>query len=265
MSILFAATYPTRVDRLVLYGSYATPRDGGAGSRRLVDRPDRDDVGDRRGARRARWGSHRRSSDPTAAREVRAPVRDPGRGCGSHPHGVAIDVRPILDAVKVPTLVLHRTEDPNLRIDGARELAAGIPGARLVELDGREHLPWAGDGEPIVEEIEEFVTGSRHALVADRVLATVLFTDIVGSTTRAAELGDADVARPARAPPRGGAFRARALAGTGGGRPPATASWPPSTAPPAPSGAPRRSSTAVAPARRRAARRAAHRRDRADG
>ena len=103
----------------------------------------------------------------------------------------AIDVTGVLSSIAVPTLVLHRTDDPNLRIEGARVLAARIPGARLVELPGVDHIPWFGDSEAVLGEIEEFVTGTRHAPVAQRVLATVLFADIVGSTERAAILGDA--------------------------------------------------------------------------
>ncbi len=191
MSILFAATYPSRVERLVLYGSYArratAEPDHGASLIDLIE---------------ATWGtgavlagrSGGAPGDPEVQEQLGKFERQcatPGAAAAVIRMAAAIDVRPVLDTVKVPTLVLHRTEDPNLHIEGARELAAGIPGARLVEFDGQEHLPWAGDGEPIIEEIEEFVTGSRHALVADRVLATVLFTDIVGSTRRAAQLGDA--------------------------------------------------------------------------
>jgi class 3 adenylate cyclase len=192
MSILFAATYPSRVERLILYGSYArrstAEPDHGASLIKMIE---------------ATWGtgavlggrSGGALDDPAVQQQLGRFERQcatPGAAAAVIRMAAVIDVRPILEVVKVPTLVLHRTEDPNLHIDGARELAAGVPGARLVELDGQEHLPWAGDDEPIIEEIEEFVTGSRHALVADRVLATVLFTDIVGSTTRASELGDAD-------------------------------------------------------------------------
>jgi class 3 adenylate cyclase len=102
-----------------------------------------------------------------------------------------IDVRAILPTIRVPTLVLHRHGDRVVNRRAGRELASQIPGARYVELDGIDHLPWAGDTEPVLGEIEEFLTGARSTPEADRVLATVMFTDIVGSTQRATELGDA--------------------------------------------------------------------------
>ncbi len=95
----------------------------------------------------------------------------------------------ILGSVRVPTLVLHRKHDA-IPVELGRELAARIEGARLVELNGVDHLPWVGDLESVTGEIEEFLTGHRHEHPPDRVLATVLFTDIVDSTRHAAELGD---------------------------------------------------------------------------
>jgi class 3 adenylate cyclase len=102
----------------------------------------------------------------------------------------AIDVRDILPAVHVPTLVLHRLGDQAIEIEHGRYIAQHIPGARLVELSGDDHLWWVGDSESIVNEIQEFLTGERPVVEPDRVLATVLFTDIVDSTKRAAEMGD---------------------------------------------------------------------------
>jgi class 3 adenylate cyclase len=101
-----------------------------------------------------------------------------------------IDVRNVLPSIRVPTLILHRRDDTNLPVDVGRYVAQLVPGARFVELEGRDHLPWVGDVEPFVGEIEEFLTGTRGASEVDRVLATVLFTDVVGSTERAQELGD---------------------------------------------------------------------------
>ena len=100
-----------------------------------------------------------------------------------------IDVTPILPSVAVPTLILHRTGDV-IPITNARLMAARIPGARLVELPGDDHAFWFGDFEQIVDEAEAFLTGARSAAEPDRRLATVLFTDMVGSTERAAALGD---------------------------------------------------------------------------
>ena len=102
-----------------------------------------------------------------------------------------LDLRGMLSAIHVPTLVLHRTGDRDVPIEGGRDLADRIAGARFVELPGTDSFPWAGDQEPLLAEVEAFVTGSRAKEEADRVLATVLFTDIVGSTEKAAELGDA--------------------------------------------------------------------------
>ena len=103
----------------------------------------------------------------------------------------AIDIRPILDAIRVPTLVLHRTGDRTIPIESGRYLAEHIPEASFVELAGDDHLPWIGDADAVLGEIEQFLTGTRSRPESDRVLATVLFTDIVGSTARAAELADA--------------------------------------------------------------------------
>jgi class 3 adenylate cyclase len=100
-----------------------------------------------------------------------------------------IDVRHVLPTIRVPTLVLHRTGDLDSRVDEGRYIAARIPGARFVELPGIDHVPWL-DADQVVDEIEEFLTGVRPAPEPDRVLATVLFTDIVSSTERATELGD---------------------------------------------------------------------------
>ena len=100
-----------------------------------------------------------------------------------------VDIRAVLPSVRVPTLVLHRTGDP-LPVEGARWLAGQIPGARFVELPGDDHWPWLSDPDEVIDEVEEFLTGERRGRKPDRALATVLFTDIVGSTERAMELGD---------------------------------------------------------------------------
>jgi class 3 adenylate cyclase len=102
----------------------------------------------------------------------------------------ASDVRDVLPAIRVPTLVIHRTDATGFRVDHGRYLAAHIPEARYVELPGTDNLIWAGDLGATVTEIQDFVTGVRPAPDARRVLATVLFTDIVGSTRLAADLGD---------------------------------------------------------------------------
>jgi class 3 adenylate cyclase len=101
-----------------------------------------------------------------------------------------LDVRDVLPLIRVPTLIIQRPEARGLNPGHGRYLAARIPGARHVELPGSDNLIWAGDQEAVVAEIEEFVTGARKAKPTDRRLATVLFTDIVDSTRRAASIGD---------------------------------------------------------------------------
>ncbi len=100
------------------------------------------------------------------------------------------DIRHVLPTIRVPTLIIHRTDDTLVQVEHSRYMAERIPGAKLVELPGEDHLWWFGDQDEIVDEIQEFLTGRRAVAQPDRVLATVLFTDIVSSTERAAELGD---------------------------------------------------------------------------
>ena len=101
-----------------------------------------------------------------------------------------IDVRDLLPTIRVPALIVHRTGDRDVNIEEGRWLAARIPEARFVELPGEDHLPWVGDQDAMLDEVQEFLTGVRPARDVDRVLATVLFTDIVGSTDHLARLGD---------------------------------------------------------------------------
>jgi pimeloyl-ACP methyl ester carboxylesterase len=197
LAVLFAATHPGRTAGLVLYGSYAAARrsEGYPWGRSpewiedYLDRMDRewgsgtdydlvapshrsDD------ALRAWWASlERHSSAPgNAMAYLRAHSQD--------------DVCALLGSISVPTLVLHRTDDPYRDVAHGRYLADHIPGARLGELPGGDHLPYLGDQDALLGEIETFLTGASDGAEADRVLATVLFTDIVGSTMHASELGD---------------------------------------------------------------------------
>jgi class 3 adenylate cyclase len=101
-----------------------------------------------------------------------------------------IDIRHVLPTVHVPTLIIHRTDDMAIRVEGSRYMAEQISGARYVELPGGDHLMFVGDQDVILDEVEEFLTGMRHGGDLDTVLATVLFTDIVASTERATEQGD---------------------------------------------------------------------------
>jgi class 3 adenylate cyclase len=101
-----------------------------------------------------------------------------------------VDTRAVLPLIHVPTLCLYRAEDEDVRIEEGRYIAGQIPDAKLVEMPGKAHLFWADDPTPIVDEIEEFMTGFRASALPERVLSTVMFTDIVGSTELASRLGD---------------------------------------------------------------------------
>jgi class 3 adenylate cyclase len=101
-----------------------------------------------------------------------------------------VDVRAVLPSIQAPTLVMHRAEDQYIDVRHSECLADNIPGARLVLLPGEEAVSFGAEAEPQIEEIEEFLTGERHVPEAERVLATVMFSDIVDSTARAAEMGD---------------------------------------------------------------------------
>jgi pimeloyl-ACP methyl ester carboxylesterase len=197
MSILFAATYPHRTAGLVLYA-------GMARTAWAADNPW--GRNDEQLAARLRlieeyWGQGR-SVDVYApslsqndeyrrftARLERA-AASPGAALAIIRMNHEIDVRHILPTVSVPTLVLHRMGDRPVSVEHGRYLGRHIPGAKYVELPGEDHLPWAGDTDALCGEIQVFLTGARSEPEPDRVLATVLFTDIVDSTKRAAEAGD---------------------------------------------------------------------------
>ncbi|WP_244608245.1 adenylate/guanylate cyclase domain-containing protein [Bradyrhizobium algeriense] len=101
-----------------------------------------------------------------------------------------IDVRPILPTIRVPTFIIHRQGDVRVNVETGRFMARQIPNAKYLELPGNDHLLWTGETERVLDEVEEFLTGSRSAIESDRVLATVLFTDIVNSTKRVETIGD---------------------------------------------------------------------------
>ena len=128
-----------------------------------------------------------------------------------------IDTRHVLSAVSAPTLVIHRSGDRALPVEGARYLAERIEGAKLAELPGDDHLPFVGNQDEILDEVEEFLMGVRRGPAPDRVLATVLFTDVVGSTEPACGARRPRLEGPARASPCACEARARALARLGGG------------------------------------------------
>jgi class 3 adenylate cyclase len=197
MCALFAATYPDRTSALTVYGTYArrgpapdypwgrSPEEQDAflreieeewgGPVALADRAP-GAMGDQRFVRW--WSTYLRQS------------ASPGAVLALTRMNYEVDVRDVLPTIHVPTLVLHREGDRIMRVDEAAYIAQRIPDAKLVVLPGDDHLPWVGDQDALLDEIEEFLTGVRRGPEPDRVLATVLFTDIVGSTERASELGD---------------------------------------------------------------------------
>jgi class 3 adenylate cyclase len=115
----------------------------------------------------------------------------PGAAVALTKMNAEIDVRQVLPSIRVPTLVIHREGDECLKVEEGRYVAERIPGARYVELPGEDHLPFVGDQDAILDEVEEFLTGVRHTLEPDRVLATVLFLSIADSPARASEMGEA--------------------------------------------------------------------------
>src|SRR5215469_2454688 len=197
MSALFAATYPQRVSALVLYGSWA----------RTLQAPDYPiglpaamfqsmvDIG------RDGWG--KAGVLPILAPSVADDQRirnwwaqwerlsaSPGLAARLLEVAFEIDIRAILPAIRVPTLVIHRSGDRFAPVEHGRYLAQHIIGARYVELEGSDHPHFIGDSDAVIDEVESFLTGRRVGAPAERVLATVVFTDIVGSTEHAANLGD---------------------------------------------------------------------------
>lgn len=197
MAILFAATHPDRTSALVLYASYAAVQvkehypwgrspewiaeftrrldeNWGTGSFLTQVAPTRaDDESFRRW-----WGRLERFA------------AGPGNALAYARMNIQTDVRHVLPVIGIPTLVLQRRADVYRNPGNARYLAERIPGAKLVELPGIDHLPFVGDADAIVDEIQDFLIGVRRAREPERVLSTVLFTDIVGSTEMAASLGD---------------------------------------------------------------------------
>jgi class 3 adenylate cyclase/pimeloyl-ACP methyl ester carboxylesterase len=198
MCVVFAATYPERTTALLLYGAIArgawapdypwqsTDEQFAAASNALEKNWGQGNSADRFSPSLAHDAEFRKfvarleraSASPKAAKTIVLMSRD-------------IDVRHVLPTIGVPTLVLHRKGEA-INIENGRYLARHIKSAKYVELPGVDHNPWIGDANAILGEIEEFLTGARQENEADfdRVLATILFTDIVGSTAQAAELGD---------------------------------------------------------------------------
>lgn len=197
MAAMFAATHPERTSALMLFSAWA----------RLLWAEDypwaatREERGPRIEAILENWGdgswiagfAPSRTNDPSAVRWFGRLQRFGASPATARAIIRAIgdtDVRGILHSIQVPTLVMRRRDDQFIAAEHAQYLTEHIPGARLVEVPGVDSVAISGTAEPVIAEIEEFLTGARSEREPDRVLATVLFTDIVDSTARAAELGD---------------------------------------------------------------------------
>ena len=200
MSILFAATYPERTQALILCGAEVKEE-------RTDDWPWGETTREQHEANMARvpeiWGSSRsRMIDyvwPSATgddsrrawmRRLQVAAATPRVAIAFMDMAFGIDVRDVAPAINVPTLILHSPHDQVCHVENARFLAREIPGARFAELAGTDHVPWGDCMAEVIAHIREFLTGTREAAEPERALATILFTDIVDSTKRAADLGD---------------------------------------------------------------------------
>lgn len=199
LALLYGATYPDRVSGMILFSTY--PRllraaDYPAGMPREVAERGLEAMAETwtdPGTRRDFLVNPSLSDDPVNIAGIARMRRAAMTPAMVRAHGIwtrHMDIRSVLGTVQVPTLIMHRRDESWIRIDNSRYMAERIPGARFVELEGCDHWPWIGDTEAVVAEVQEFVTGERPALVSDRVLATVLFTDLVGHTEKMAEVGD---------------------------------------------------------------------------
>jgi len=185
MSLLFAATYPERARELVLFGAYSSPQhhvwerlraclgSWGEGATLELLAPS---LAGGEVQRRMRGLFERAAASPAMASRLIESAAD-------------MDVSSVLPMIRTRTLVIHRTNDI-IPISAGRYIAEHVPGARFVQLPGDDHMPWVGDADAVLAAIEEFLTGSRHEPQGQRLLATVLFTDVVGSTELVVRLGD---------------------------------------------------------------------------
>jgi class 3 adenylate cyclase/pimeloyl-ACP methyl ester carboxylesterase len=198
MALAFAATYPERVRSLVIWGSFA----------RMAWAPDYPDGIDAQEGERfcdqieESWGHgrvwplisiHDAPDDDATRRKLARFERNsatPAMAAAANRFALRIDARQVLPAISAPTLIVHRSGDPLVDMAHGRYLAEHVRGARLCELPGEFHFSGIGGDEDALDEIEEFLTGTRREHGIDRVLKTILFTDIVGSTERAVRMGD---------------------------------------------------------------------------
>jgi class 3 adenylate cyclase len=198
MAMLFAAAHPERTRALILFGSEVRER-------KDDDWPwgdaTQEEMEEYLASLPERWGKTDLLSRLTPSRSgdehlqgvylrLESEAASPGAALAYQRIAHDIDVRQIVGAIRVPTLVVHAVEDRIVHVENGRFLAREIPGARYLELPGADHLPWGEHSDLVLDEIQEFLVGTRAPREPDRVLATVLFTDIVGSTARAAQIGD---------------------------------------------------------------------------
>lgn len=198
MASIFAATYPERTRALILYGAKAK----GTWAEDYPWGETREDVEQYLQTMEESWGGPFElteaapsvANDENARRWVGTYLRlsaSPREAVAASRWLYDIDIREVLPTIQVPTAVIQRIDDRwSMHIDEAKYIANRIPNAKLIELPGNDHIPWWGDQKRLVAEIEQFLTGSRTVTSSERVLLTVLMTDIVGSTTKATELGD---------------------------------------------------------------------------
>jgi pimeloyl-ACP methyl ester carboxylesterase len=198
MSALFAATYPERTQALVMSGAAARTRWAPDYPYGATDEA----IAELESAILEHWGidvvrmliaelaPSIADDEELVQAHTRAALRaaSPAAAAALTRMSAMIDIRHLLQAIRVPTLVMHRTDE--VLADASRYVGERIPNAKVVELPGTDHMPWLGDQDAALDEIEEFLTGIRPHPALDRVLATVLFTDIVGSTELVADLGD---------------------------------------------------------------------------
>jgi class 3 adenylate cyclase len=197
LSVLFAATYPERVRALVLAASFAKR----VWSPDYPWAPTPEAREEERAMLEREWSGQMdldklapsAAGDAALLRRIATFFRrsaSPGAAVALNRMNTEIDTRPVLPSITAPTLLLCRRDDREVSADESRWMAEQIPDARYVELPGADHLPWIGDADGLLDEVQGFLTGVRRGPDLDRRLATVLFTDVVGSTATAAALGD---------------------------------------------------------------------------
>jgi DNA-binding SARP family transcriptional activator/pimeloyl-ACP methyl ester carboxylesterase len=197
MSMLFAATYPERTIALCTFGCTAKRirTDEYPWAPSWEERLEAFAHVERQWTSGLDWEEAAPSLDPAGLAELSRYYRrcaSPGAALALMKMNTHVDVRDVLPSIQVPTVVMHRTEDRDADVDEGRYIASRIPGARFVEFPGVDHSWWTQDRDAILDEIEELVTGIRPVPEPSRVLATVLFTDLVRSAERLSKLGDRD-------------------------------------------------------------------------